>query len=122
MLQAHRHSAHADDLALALRLADAADAISMNRFQAADLRVDAKPDLTPVSDADTAVERALRAIITAERPDDVVVGEEYGGELSDTSGRRWVIDPIDGTKNYVRGVPVWATLIALLDATDAIVV
>ncbi|WP_111766148.1 inositol monophosphatase family protein [Nakamurella deserti] len=113
---------HADDLALALLLADAADAISMDRFQAADLRVDSKPDLTPVSDADTAVERALRAMITAERPDDVVVGEEYGGALSDTTGRRWVVDPIDGTKNYVRGVPVWATLIALLDDTGAIVV
>lgn len=122
MSDAAPRPAHADDLALALRLADAADAISMDRFQAADLQVDSKPDLTPVSDADTAVERALRAIITAERPDDNIVGEEYGGALGDTSGRRWVIDPIDGTKNYVRGVPVWATLIALLDDSGAIVV
>ncbi len=113
---------HAEDLALALRLADAADAISMDRFQAVDLRVDAKPDLTPVSDADTAVERALRAILDAERPYDSIVGEEFGGALSDTTGRRWVIDPIDGTKNYVRGVPVWATLIALLDDRGEVVI
>jgi histidinol-phosphatase len=105
----------ADDLQFALTLADAADEISMARFQAADLRVTAKPDLTPVSDADTAVERRLRDLIGEHRPTDVTVGEEYGGRIGDTSGRRWVIDPIDGTKNYVRGVPIWATLIALLD-------
>jgi len=104
----------ADDLALALRLADAADAISLPRFGAADLRVDRKPDLTPVSDADLAVERAIREILAAARPRDSVLGEEYGDTLPDAV-RRWVIDPIDGTKNFVRGVPVWATLIALVD-------
>jgi len=104
----------ADDLALALHLADIADAISLPRFGAVDLQVGAKPDLTPVSDADTAVEQALRAVLAAQRPQDAVLGEEFG-DSGAGAGRRWVIDPIDGTKNFVRGVPVWATLIALLD-------
>ena len=103
----------AADLALALRLADAADTITRDRFGALDLRVDDKPDLTPVSDADLAVERELRAILTAQRPEDAVLGEEFGGNAAFT-GRQWVVDPIDGTKNFVRGVPVWSTLIALL--------
>jgi len=111
-----------DDLLLALNLADAADAISLVRFGAADLTVTAKPDLTPVSDADLAVEQALRSIITEQRPTDAIIGEEFG-ESADRSatGRRWIIDPIDGTKNFVRGVPVWATLIALFDGAQAIV-
>jgi histidinol-phosphatase len=99
------------DLQLAHELADAADAISLDRFRALDLRVDTKPDLTPVSDADTAVEAAIRALLAAARPDDAVLGEEEG--LVGDGPRRWVVDPIDGTKSYVRGVPVWATLIAL---------
>lgn len=103
----------ADDLDLALRLADAADAITRTRFGALDLKVDDKPDLTPVSDADVAVERALRDILAAERPGDAVLGEEFGGDAR-FSGRQWVVDPIDGTKNFVRGVPIWASLIALL--------
>ena len=101
------------DLALAQRIADDADAITIRRFGAIDLHIDDKPDLTPVSDADLAVERAARAILAAQRPDDAVLGEEFGGE-AEFSGRQWVIDPIDGTKNFVRGVPIWATLIALL--------
>ena len=101
------------DLLLALRIADAADAITRDRFGALDLRVDDKPDLTPVSDADLAVEREVRAILSQERPDDAVLGEEFGGEAR-FEGRQWVVDPIDGTKNFVRGVPVWSTLIALL--------
>jgi len=101
------------DLDLALRLADAADAITTDRFGALDLRIDTKPDLTPVTDADTAVESALRAILARERPADAVLGEEHGGTAS-LRGRQWVIDPIDATKNFVRGVPVWATLIALM--------
>ncbi|MGW0502724.1 histidinol-phosphatase [Micromonospora sp. NPDC003241] len=105
---------YADDLALAHRLADAADAISVARFRALDLRVEAKPDLTPVSDADTAVERAIRALLAAHRPDDGLLGEEYGASPA-AGTRQWVVDPIDGTKNFVRGVPVWATLIALLE-------
>ncbi|EME18502.1 histidinol-phosphatase [Rhodococcus triatomae] len=101
------------DLRLALRIADAADAITRDRFGALDLHVDDKPDLTPVSDADLAVEREVRSILAAERPDDAVLGEEFGGDAV-FEGRQWVVDPIDGTKNFVRGVPVWATLISLL--------
>jgi histidinol-phosphatase len=102
----------ADDLALAHSLADAADAITMSRFRAADLTVESKPDLTPVTDADRAVEQALREIVARERPQDAVLGEEYGATIH-AGSRRWVFDPIDGTKNFVRGVPVWASLIAL---------
>ncbi|MGC4887560.1 histidinol-phosphatase [Micromonospora sp. DT227] len=107
---------YADDLALAHLLADAADAVSAARFRALDLRVESKPDLTPVSDADTAVEREIRALLAAHRPADGLLGEEYGEQpAAGPDGRRWVVDPIDGTKNFVRGVPVWATLIALLE-------
>jgi histidinol-phosphatase len=98
------------DLELALALADDADALSLQRFRAVDLRVETKPDLTPVTDADKAVERALRERIARERPGDTVLGEEEGDEGGDT---RWILDPIDGTKNFSRGIPVWATLIAL---------
>ena len=101
----------ADDLALALRLADAADAQSIARFRAADLRIDTKPDRTPVTDGDTAVERAIREVLADQRPDDAILGEEYGGERA--SGRQWIVDPIDGTTNFLRGLPIWATLIAL---------
>jgi histidinol-phosphatase len=101
------------DLDLAHRLAVTADGISLPRFGAADLRVVAKPDLTPVSDADLAVETALRAILSTERPGDAVLGEEFG-DAGGSAERVWVIDPIDGTKNFVRGVPVWATLIGLM--------
>ncbi|WPF66713.1 MULTISPECIES: histidinol-phosphatase [unclassified Corynebacterium] len=101
------------DLDLALKLADAADAITLARFESSDLSVSAKPDMTPVSDADLACEKELRALLAAERPEDAVLGEEFGGTVN-FRGRQWVIDPIDGTKNYVRGVPVWATLISLL--------
>lgn len=100
-----------DDLALAMRLADAADAVSMSRFDAADLDVQAKPDASYVTEADLATERAIRDILTAERPEDGVLGEEYGAQ-GDTV-RQWIIDPIDGTHNYLRGIPMWATLIAL---------
>jgi len=99
------------DLALALDLAQAADAISLGRFRAGDLRVETKPDRTPVTDADRAVESALRARLADERPDDAILGEEAGS--SGSAARRWLIDPIDGTRNYSRGIPVWATLIAL---------
>jgi histidinol-phosphatase len=103
-----------DDLALALTLADHADALTRARFGALDLRIDTKPDLTPVTDADRAVEADLRAVLGRERADDSVVGEEFGG-IATFTGRQWIIDPIDGTKNFVRGVPVWASLIALLE-------
>ena len=101
------------DLQLALSMADRADAITRDRFGAIDLEVSSKPDLTPVSDADLATETELRAVLGEHRPDDAVLGEEFGGAPLLT-GRQWVIDPIDGTKNFVRGVPVWATLISLL--------
>ncbi|MCK0091037.1 histidinol-phosphatase [Rhodococcus sp. HNM0563] len=101
------------DLELALRLADAADAVTRDRFRALDLKVDDKPDLTPVSDADLAVERLVRETLSSERPDDAILGEEFGGDPV-FEGRQWVIDPIDGTKNFVRGVPVWASLISLI--------
>ncbi len=110
----------ANDLALALEMADAADALTLDRFGALDLRVDTKPDLTPVTDADESAEELLRASLTAHRPDDSVFGEELGGTPAFT-GRQWVLDPIDGTKNFVRGVPVWCTLIALLvDGTPVV--
>jgi len=101
------------DLRLALRLADLADEITMDRFRAIDLAVETKPDMTPVSEADTQVERTLRAHLDATRPADAILGEEYGADEVPENGRRWIIDPIDGTKGYVRGIPVWATLIAL---------
>ncbi|MEU8899004.1 histidinol-phosphatase [Nocardia sp. NPDC048505] len=107
-------AAHSSDLELALRLADEADSITEARFGALDLKVDSKPDLTPVSDADLAVEKAIRGLLEHARPEDAVLGEEFGGDV-EFSGRQWVIDPIDGTKNFVRGVPIWATLIALLE-------
>ncbi|WP_406092358.1 histidinol-phosphatase [Kitasatospora purpeofusca] len=102
-----------DDLRLAHVLADSADSVTLERFRALDLRVETKPDLTPVSDADKAAEELVRSILQRARPRDAVLGEEFG--LQGTGPRRWVIDPIDGTKNYIRGVPVWATLIALLE-------
>lgn len=99
------------DLALAVELADLADSISLPRFRAADLRIDTKPDRTFVTDADTAVEREIRQRIESERPGDGFLGEESG--RADRGTRRWILDPIDGTSNFLRGVPNWATLIAL---------
>ncbi|HKN53577.1 MAG TPA: histidinol-phosphatase [Amycolatopsis sp.] len=109
---------YANDLDLAIRLADAADAITTARFRALDLAVTRKPDRTPVTDADTAVEDAIRAVLAAERPGDAVLGEERGGSAA--TGRAWVLDPIDGTKNFLRGVPVWATLVALVEDGDPV--
>lgn len=100
------------DLELAFRLADAADAISLPRFRSG-LAVEVKPDLTPVTEADRAVETELRRILADERPDDAILGEEQG--VAGSSARRWILDPIDGTRNYSRGIPIWATLIALED-------
>jgi histidinol-phosphatase len=103
------------DLRLALDLADVADAISLPRFRALDLRVDTKADRTPVTEADTAVERALRERLAEVRPADAILGEEEGagGPEPRRPPRRWIIDPIDGTRNYSRGIPVWFTLVAL---------
>jgi len=110
------------DLELALRLADIADGISLARYQALDLIIETKPDLSPVTDADKAVETAIRNEILKVRSEDLVVGEEYGSPDSLAGKYYWVIDPIDGTKNYLRGVPTWATLIGLVDPTGEVVV
>jgi histidinol-phosphatase len=119
LIHADAANARAEDLALALALANLADGITLDRFGALDLVVESKPDLTPVTDADRSVEQALRGELHLRRPDDALLGEEFGvsgpgAQDAAHHGRTWVIDPIDGTKNFVRGVPVWATLIALL--------
>jgi histidinol-phosphatase len=106
-------SQYSAELAFALTLADHADAISLSRYQALDLVITTKPDNSPVTDADKAVERAIIDAIAAQYPTDGVVGEEFG--TSGSKDRYWVIDPIDGTKNFLRGVPTWATLIALVE-------
>ena len=112
------------DLALALRLADAADAISSVRFRANDLHITTKPDRTHVTDADQAVERAIREMLSEQRPDDAILGEEFGQRGSDdpqASPRIWIIDPIDGTHSFERGLPMWGTLIALVVDGEAVV-
>lgn len=108
-----------DDLRLAHVMADSVDSQTMARFKALDLKIETKPDLTPVTDADRAAEEAIRGQLSRARPRDAVLGEEYGS--SGHGSRRWIIDPIDGTKNFVRGVPVWATLIALVDEDRPVV-
>ena len=99
------------DQDLTLKLADAADEISLARFRALDLRVEAKPDASPVTDADRSVEERLRAILQRHRPEDAIIGEEFANQGE--GARTWIIDPIDGTANYLRGIPIWASLIAL---------
>jgi histidinol-phosphatase len=113
--------AHEADLSFAHALADAADAVTLGRFRALDLRVETKPDLTPVSEADRAAEAAIRELVARERDGEGVLGEELGDDGTDV---RWIVDPIDGTRNYVRGIPVWGTLLALERAgrTDVAVV
>ncbi len=108
------------DLRLALEVADAVDALTTARFGARDLVVDTKPDLTPVTDADRDAEALVRAHLARERPDDGVLGEEMA-TTTGTGARQWVVDPIDGTRSFVRGVPVWATLLALLDQGEPVV-
>jgi histidinol-phosphatase len=108
-----------NDLYVALAAADAADAVTLPRFRSPDLRVETKPDMSPVTEADKAAERAIREVISHHRPDDAIAGEEYGTEGS--GARRWIIDPIDATLNYMRGVPVWGTLIALEEDGEIVV-
>lgn len=110
-------SKYAEDLALAHLLADIADSISLDRYQSLDLVITTKPDNTPVTDADRAVETAIRQALATHRPDDGLLGEEFGSDITGAK-RYWVIDPIDGTKNFMRGVPTWATLIALVEVGD----
>ena len=100
------------DLELALKMADVADQLSMSRYRALDLSVETKPDFTPVTEADRAVETAIRDLLASNRSGDGVIGEEFPN-TNESASRTWIIDPIDATKNYVRGVPVWGTLIAL---------
>ncbi|SDD56323.1 histidinol-phosphate phosphatase [Sanguibacter gelidistatuariae] len=108
-----------DDLRLALVIADQVDSLTMSRFKALDLRVETKPDHTPVSDADRSAEEIIRGQLGRARGRDAILGEEFGA--TGHGSRRWIIDPIDGTKNFVRGVPVWATLIALAEGDDIVV-
>jgi len=110
----------AEDLALAMELADAADLIAASRYQSLDLLVTTKPDNTPVTDADRATESAIREILSTKRPKDGLLGEEFG-QSENLGSRYWVIDPIDGTQNFMRGVPSWATLIALMDEGEVVV-
>jgi histidinol-phosphatase len=107
------------DLQLALDLADAADEVAMRHYLSADLHVETKPDQTPVTEADKGTEQVIRAGLQQQRSDDVVWGEEFGGEGE--ADRRWIVDPIDGTKNYVRGVPIWCTLIGLQSGDEFVV-
>ncbi|MEE6273409.1 histidinol-phosphatase [Georgenia wangjunii] len=107
-----------DDLRLAHVIADQVDAQTMARFGSLDLVVETKPDLTPVSDADRSAEEIVRSQLARTRPRDSVLGEEFG--TTGRSPRQWVIDPIDGTKNFVRGVPVWATLIGLVEDDEVV--
>jgi len=110
----------AEDLALAMQLADAADLISASRYQSLDLVITTKPDNTPVTDADRATESAIREILSQRRPNDGLLGEEFG-QSENLGSRYWVIDPIDGTQNFMRGVPTWATLIALIEDGEVVV-
>lgn len=110
---------HSADLELALRIADAADEVALGRYLATDLLIETKPDTTPVTEADKHTEEVIRAILAQERPADGVLGEEFGD--SGVTPRRWIVDPIDATANYLRGVPVWCTLIALEVAGDLVV-
>jgi histidinol-phosphatase len=103
------------DLSLAFELADAADAISLAGFRSG-LAVEQKLDLTPVTEADRAVEAELRRRLREARPEDALLGEELGA--TGNGSRRWILDPIDGTRNYTRGIPVWATLVALEEAGE----
>ena len=108
------------DLDLAFELADLADSITFPRFRALDLAIETKPDLTPVTEADRDAEEAIRRVLAERRPEDGVLGEEVG-ETLDSSGRRWILDPVDGTKNYSRGIPVWGTLLALEEDHEIVV-
>jgi histidinol-phosphatase len=110
-----------DDLSLALEIADVADGISMERFRAHDLKIDAKPDMSPVTEADRAIETYARERISNERPDHAILGEEFGVLGDRHATWRWVIDPIDGTRSFVRGNETWATLIALQREGESVV-
>jgi len=100
------------DLALARDLADRADEIALEVY-GREFEVHRKPDRTPVTEADLRIEAMIREELAARRPADAVLGEEGGRQGSGEGGRTWVVDPIDGTKNFAAGIQIWATLIAL---------
>ncbi|ALC99693.1 histidinol phosphatase [Actinomyces sp. oral taxon 414] len=112
-----------EDLDLAHAIADQVDPVTRAHFERQDFEVQTKPDLTPVTDADRQAERMIREYLSRARGRDRILGEEFGEELGQTGGspRQWVVDPIDGTKNFVRGVPVWATLIGLVEDGEVVV-
>ncbi|GGE61481.1 histidinol-phosphatase [Nesterenkonia cremea] len=112
-------SPYTEDLRLAHMLADSVDSQTMSFFSSMDFEVETKPDLTPVTVADRQAEELIRGQLGRARGRDAIYGEEYGS--SGSGPRRWIIDPIDGTKNFIRGVPVWATLIALVDHGEPVV-
>ncbi|HSL74906.1 MAG TPA: inositol monophosphatase family protein [Ilumatobacteraceae bacterium] len=99
------------DLTLALEFADLADRLTMDAQRSGDFEVTIKPDGSPVTSVDVAVEREIRDVLAARRPTDGIIGEEFGGDAA--GGRQWVLDPIDGTRSFARGGTVWGTLIAL---------
>lgn len=105
------------DLELVRKIGRAADLVTMSRFLSQDLIIETKPDSTPVTDADKATEKCIREILETERPDDGILGEEFGADISGKK-RYWVVDPIDGTKSFLRGLPVWSTLIALIEVNQ----
>src|SRR6478609_6655968 len=109
----HPTGPYADDLILAMRIADAVDKYTLKSFNGEDLTVEIKEDETPVTAVDREAENTVRRMLDSERRADAVYGEEFGSKGG--SSRQWIIDPVDGTKNYIRGIPVWATLIALLE-------
>ena len=104
----------ADDLALARQAADVADAVSLPGFQQRGFTVERKADKSEVTELDRNTELAISNLLRAERPDYSLYGEEHGVVGPANATTQWVVDPIDGTSNFVRGVPVWATLIALV--------
>jgi histidinol-phosphatase len=108
------------DLELALELADLADAVALPRFRARDLAVETKSDDSPVTEADRGAEAVMRRALAAARPGHAVLGEEEGLVGPAGASHRWVLDPIDGTANYVRGIPIWATLIALMEGAEVV--
>lgn len=112
-------SPYTEDLRLALMIADSVDSATLSYFSSMDFAVETKPDLTPVTEADKKAEEIVRAQLGRARGRDSIYGEEFG--TTGSGPRQWVVDPIDGTKNFVRGVPVWATLIALVDSGEPVV-
>lgn len=108
-----------DDLHLAHTIAGQVDPLTLGHFENQDFEVETKPDMTPVTDADKEAEQVIRNYLARARNRDSVLGEEFGE--SGHSSRQWIVDPIDGTKNFVRGVPVWATLIAMVEDGEVIV-